>query len=367
MNKPRSTKRKGFPPNLYQKPDGYFWYRNPLNGKVKGLGRDRALSFQEARAANAALAAMNKSSLVEWVSGIEQKTLAQWCDDYFDLWIAETSPAVGTVNYAKIILNRIRKFDIAWMNLKDITTQHVSSALDKLLAESTPSVALNLRTRLSDMFRMAETKGLIETGKNPVSSTSVPKYEVSRERLSLEQYRAIYAKAPQYLKNAMDLALLTGQRRGDIVAMKFADYREGSLFITQGKTGFKLQQDGQIRLSAVNLSIDDVIKRCRTFVISKYMLHHVKRAGRYNKGDPINAVSIQTSFKKARDAAGIVAEEGREPPTFHEIRSLAERLYKQEYGQEFAQAIMGHKHAKMTAEYDDLRGGGWKVVKAKQS
>jgi integrase len=365
MNKPRSAKRKGFPPNLYQKPDGYFWYRNPLNRKVKGLGRDRAMAFQESRAANAAIANMKKSDLVEWVSGIEQKTLEQWLDDYLPMWMEETSPAKGTVVYAKLMLTRIRKFDFAWMNMKDITTQHVSTALDKLIKESTPSVALNLRTRLSDVFRMAETKGLIETGKNPVSATSVPKYEVKRERLSLEQYQSIYKHASHWLKNAMDLALLTGQRRGDIANLKFADYRDGSLFITQIKTGFKLQQDGKIRLQAVNLSIEEVVKRCRTFVISKYLLHHVRTSGTYTKGDKIADDTLAAAFKVAREKAGIKAEEGSTPPTFHEIRSLSERLYKKEYGQEFAQSIMGHKHAKMTAEYDDLRGGGWKIIEAK--
>ncbi|ECE7417839.1 tyrosine-type recombinase/integrase, partial [Salmonella enterica subsp. enterica serovar Newport] len=43
------------------------------------------------------------------------------------------------------------------------------------------------------------------------------------------------------------------------------------------------------------------------------------------------------------------------PPTFHEIRSLAGRLYKDEYGEEFAQKLLGHTSDKTTKIYLDER------------
>jgi integrase len=365
MNAPRSAKRKGFPPNLYQKPDGYFYYRNPQSGKTKGIGRDKAEAFREARAANAVLATMSKSSLVAWVSGVEQYTVEKWLDRYIELWTEKKKPAAGTLATAKRYIARIKKADFAWMAVKDVTTQHISDYLNKLERESTASVAMNLRARLHDAFEWAQNQGLTETGKNPVSATLVPDYKVKRERLSLEQFLAIREKVPEWAANAMNLALLTGQRREDIVNMQFSDYKEGSLFVVQGKTGHKLQQDGRIRLSAVGMSIEDAVKQCRDRIVSRYMIHHTRTSGVYKAGEQVSADGLSGVFSAARDACGISAEEGKTPPTFHEIRSLAERLYKKEYGQEFAQAIMGHKHAKMTAEYDDLRGSGWAVVSVK--
>ena len=364
MNAPRSPKRKGFPPNLYQQPSGYFYYRNPQNGKIKGLGRDRAFAFQEARAANAVLATMAKSSLVAWVSGVEQLTFEAWVDKYEPLWIAEAKPADSTLASVKRHLIRLKKASFAHLAMQDITTKHVSDYLDELQVESTASMALNLRTRLSDIFRMAETRGMIATGKNPVTATAVPDYEVKRERLSLEQFLAIREAVPPWMQRAMNLALLTGQRREDITRMKFSDYRDGFLFVVQGKTGFKLQQDGRIGL--LGMTIDDVIKSCRDRVISQFLIHHQHTSGNYKIGEALSPKGLTQAFSIARDKIGIKAtQEGRTPPSFHEIRSLAERLYKKEFGQEFAQAIMGHKHAKMTAEYDDLRGSGWNVVAAK--
>ena len=262
-----------------------------------------------------------------------------------------------------ISAGRFRLAEFAWMQVGDITTKHVADYLDTLTAVS---VAINARARLHDIFRMAETKGMIETGKNPVSATSIPEYVVKRERLSLEQFLAIRAKVVPWAVNAMNLALMTGQRREDIAAMKFADYRNGYLFIVQGKTGHKLQQQGSIRLEAVGMSIDDAVKQCRDRVISKFLCHHVRTSGVYKAGNAVSTDGITKVFADARDELGIVASgPDKSPPTFHEIRSLAERLYKKEYGQEFAQSIMGHKHAKLTAEYDDLRGGGWAVVEVK--
>lgn len=362
MGARRHARHNGFPPNLYQQPNGYFYYRDPLKKRNKGLGRDKAAAFREARAANAQLAVMSQSSLVAWVSGIEEYTVTAWLDKYLPIWIAEEKPVEGTQETAKRYIERIKKSNFAHLAVQDVTTKHVADYLDTIEADS---VALNLRARLHDVFRLAENKGMIETGKNPVSATKPRDYTVKRERLSLEQFLAIREKVPAWAANAMNNALLTGQRREDIAGMRFVDYKEGWLFIEQGKTGHKLQQDGRIRLEAIGMSIDEAIKACRNRVISKYLIHHTRTSGKYKAGDQVSPDGLSDAFATARDALGIKAAPGKTPPTFHEIRSLAERLYKKEYGQEFAQAIMGHKHAKMTAEYDDLRGGGWAVVSIK--
>ena len=61
-------------------------------------------------------------------------------------------------------------------------------------------------------------------------------------------------------------------------------------------------------------------------------------------------------FAECRDEAGITIELGKTPPSLHEIRSLAIRLYTKKYGVEFAQAIAEHKNAKVTELYQDTRG-----------
>jgi integrase len=52
-------------------------------------------------------------------------------------------------------------------------------------------------------------------------------------------------------------------------------------------------------------------------------------------------------FAEARDQSGLTW--ASDPPTFHEIRSLAARLYAKERGDDFAQALRGHKTGKCAA------------------
>lgn len=366
MSSERTPRRKGFPPNLYLDNKGYFSYRNPQNGKRRGVGTDKATAFREARAANAVLAAMTPSALAIWVTGVQQLSLTEWVPQYKEKWVEKTGPSVATLRSATYYLRRIAEASFAWMAVKDITTAHVALFLTDVEKVNGPGSAISMRARLSDVFRMAETLGMIEVGKNPVAPTYVPDREVLRERLSLEQYFAIKAVAPPWVANAMDLALLTAQRREDICGAKFSDLRDGCLYVVQGKSQGKvrLQQDGAIRLDTIGMSIADAVKQCRDSVVSQFMIHHRTARPGVKPGDSVSLNGLSSAFTRARVTAGITAAEGRTPPSFHEIRSLSERLYREQYSAAFAQAMLGHKNANMTATYDDLRGSGWQVISA---
>ena len=51
--------------------------------------------------------------------------------------------------------------------------------------------------------------------------TATLQVQSQRARLTLDEFRRIYAEAPTWFQNALDLALITGQRRSDLVAMRF--------------------------------------------------------------------------------------------------------------------------------------------------
>lgn len=366
MARQRLAKNRALPPNLYVNPAGYYYYRHPVEKTQKGLGRDRAGAIQAAREANAALATREPSSLVDWVLGRTDYTLAGWLPVYRELWEEKTKPAANTLRAAKSLLGRLGDTDFAKMRMRHIETVHVATYLKEFTEASGAGAAHNMRSRLSDIFRWAETQGVIEVGKNPVTATFTPGYKVKRERLSLEQFWVIHAHASAWAKNAMLLALVTGQRRDDVANMKFADYKDGFLHVAQGKSGgeTKLQIDGSIKLVKVGVSVGDVVAGCRDLIVSRYLVHHTERVSTAKPGDKVVAAVLSAAFKRARDKAGIGASDGRTPPSFHEIRSLSERLYREEFGAEFAQAILGHKSAQMTSKYDDLRGG-WKTIRAK--
>lgn len=366
MGRRRLAKNRAFPPNLYQNSAGYFYYKNPQTKEQKGLGREKAHAFSEARAANAALATREPSSLVDWVLGRSDYTLAEWLLIYRELWEAKTEPAANTLSGAKSLLRRLADADIAKMRMRHIETVHIATFLESFASSTGAGMARNMRSRLTDVFRWAETQGVIDVGRNPVSATFNAEYKVKRERLSLEQFWLIHAQASTWGRNAMMLALVTAQRRDDIANMKFADYKGGFLHVTQGKSGgeTKLQIDGSIKLARVGVSVGEVIGACRDLIVSRYLVHHTERVTTVKPGDKVRTAGLSDAFKEARQRAKVEAAPGRTPPSFHEIRSLSERLYREEFGADFAQAMLGHRSAQMTAKYDDLRGG-WKTITAK--
>lgn len=366
MARQRLAKNRALPPNLYVNSAGYYYYRNPIEKTQKGLGKDRATAILAAKDANAALATREPSSLVDWVLGKKEYTLVEWLPVYFELWREKTEPAERTVDATKSFIKRIGEAPIGKMRMRQIETSHVATFLTEFEKASGAGMARNLRSKLQDIFRWAETQGVSDSGRNPVPATFNAEYKVKRERLSLEQFWAIHGQAGTWGKNAMMLALVTGQRRDDIANMKFADYKDGFLHVTQGKSGgqVKLQLDGAIKLAKVGVSIGDVVAGCRDLIISRHLVHHTDRVSKVKPGDKVQPGGLSDAFREARDRANITASEGRTPPTFHEIRSLSERLYREEFGAEFAQSILGHKSAQMTAKYDDLRGG-WKAVTAR--
>ena len=62
-----------------------------------------------------------------------------------------------------------------------------------------------------------------------------------RDRLvSDEEFASFRAMAPKRVQIAMDLALLTGQRQGDILDLKWSQVKDGAILIEQSKTGKRL-------------------------------------------------------------------------------------------------------------------------------
>ncbi|SQI56958.1 putative phage integrase protein [Salmonella enterica subsp. salamae serovar Greenside] len=66
----------------------------------------------------------------------------------------------------------------------------------------------------------------------------------------------------------------------------------------------------------------------------------VRRDGR--KPGPLTPDGLTLAFPTVRDSTGL--KFGPNPPSFHEIRSLAGHLYESERGGDFAQRLLSHKN-----------------------
>lgn len=298
------------------------------------------------------------SCLLDRIKDVPTFTVAAWLERYeVILERRELKP-----NTMKVRRNQLAtlKDEFRRIPLSSVTTKDIASFLEAYIVCDKKSMASGLRSVLMDVFREAIVEGHID--RNPAEPTRTPTPKVKRERLLLEQYEVIRNAAfgySEWAANAFDLALVTGQRREDVSLFRFSDVRDGRQFVTQEKTEHKLAIPLDLRLEASDLLLQDIVDRCRINNPSDFMLYSsVRRGGR--KPGPLTPDGLTQAFSTVRDATGL--KFGPNPPSFHEIRSLAGRLYESERGEDFAQRLLGHKNLTMTKKYLDARGAEYVMV-----
>lgn len=350
-------------PNFYEKFDKrtrktYYAYRDPRTGKFHGLGTDRAAAIADAKALNTLIASHIASARTRAIANTSGPTFAEFTKRYFAILSDERKLSANTDRTRTHIVGKCVE-SLGKRLVTEIDVHHCAALINAYRERGKQRMAQSVRSVLVDIFRVAISEG-IRTD-NPAAATRNPRVEVKRERLTLDQFRAILVAAEQqedpWVSNSMLLALVTGQRREDIARMKFRDVRDGYLEIVQGKTGTQIKISTSLRLIAIGISVADVIARCRDNVISPHMIHHTQPRTHSRPGDAVHKDTISRAFARARELAGITSAT---PPTFHEIRSLAGRLYRNQ-GVD-VKSLLGHADSRMTDTYTDTRGHDWIVV-----
>lgn len=358
----RDPKRRNWPDNLYER-KGYYSWRNPLDGREYGIGRDMREAFDEARAANAKIAEMVPArQLVDRVTGDAGRSVEAWVKKYSGM-LDKQDYAENTRRTYKSLSKRMVATFGAGTPLRSITALQVSEGLERIaVAEGKARLAQAFRLFIRDSFREATVQGWIDA--NPVRDTKLSvTVEVKRARLSLEVYLQVYERSTRvWLRNAMDVALVSAQRRQDVVAALFTDCHDGGWWCEQlsekSADPHRIFIPFDLRLNVLGKSLGDVISQCRrTGIVSKYLVHQTKAKGNSPLGSQIWIDTLSKAFSEELDALGIDWGE-KAPPSYHEIRSLSERLYSAQGGVN-TQELLGHKDAAMTATYHDPRGLDW--------
>lgn len=218
------------------------------------------------------------------------------------------------------------------------------------------STAHRVMRELSDAYAEAIAAGWCRD--NPAANLKPPKHTVQRKRLTLEvwqQMRALAKASGQtWLENLLLLALVTGQRRGDLVKMRFDDVVDGALRVEQQKEagkgyGFRVAIPLGLRLDAIGMTVGEGIEQCRASGDPGPTM--IRKTG----GGRLEVSSLSNAFASCFAAVMGSADPGpRLRPSLHEVRSLSARLYKQQ-GID-VQTLLGHKDAEVTAMYVDDRG-----------
>jgi len=334
--------RKRKIPNLYSNNGGTsFRYKHPVEGTWHGLGSDEAKARVAAKRLNAIL--LPENDLVSGVLGNE--TLSQHIQWMRENILPEREYSQSTIEMYEIRFRQLEREIGGGRALDEVTVHMLSKVMEKL----TPRTANQFRQVSVDVFRVAMSRGLCSD--NPAEATLKRREKKSRKRLTYEQYLQIrnHGDMPQWMRNAMDVGLYSLQRRGDITQMKFSDIKDGSLYVIQEKT--QKHDTAYLKIN-IGPELAQILRRCRDDINSPFIIHRrpekiIKRKGMH--WTQIKPEMISRHFQKV--AALVMPDTpADERPTFHEVRALGIKKYKDQKLE--AKKLAGHSSDKMTNNYD---------------
>lgn len=249
--RPRKTENRHLPPRLYERKrkrkSGKVWvsyYYLDTTGKEIALGPD----LNAARLKWAELEAKDKPRDLLLMKAI--------FDRYERDIIPKKAPRTQKDNLAE--MRQLRPF-FEEAPIDAITPALVAQYRD---ARSAPVRANREIALLSHVYNLAREWGLT-TKENPCQGVRKNK-ETPRDFYANDAvWKAVYAKAVEELKVAMDLAYLTGQRPADVLVMRKDDIEDKALGVKQKKTHKKLrillEVDGLV--SGLGVLIEKIFER----------------------------------------------------------------------------------------------------------
>ena len=277
-------------------------------------------------------------------SEAKKRTLAELLDKYE----AQVLPEKRSQRTQKQMLNWWRK-ELGHCTLANVTPAIIADHRDALLNGKThrdtnraPSTVVRYLALLSHAFSMAVKEwGWIET--NPVLKVSKPKEPRARIRfLSKPERQALLASAEgstnEYLYPVVILALTTGMRRGEIMALTWPDvsFADNSIIIHETKNNERrrvpLIEPAKSRLKTLSR-----VRRLDTQLLFP------------SRANPHKPIDLKRPWENAVKASGI------EGFRFHDLRHTAASYLAMTGASPLEIAeVLGHKTLQMVKRYAHL-------------
>jgi len=186
---------------------------------------------------------------------------------------------------------------------EDITPQYIYRYMDSRL--KTPTAARHEVSLLGHVFNKAIRWGAAK--ENPVQLIAKPRSKPRDRYVTDDEFLAVYNLASPRLQIAMDLALLTGLRRGDLLSLTRNQLIEDGILVKTRKTGKAI-------IIEYTSDLTSVLERARKLapqVPGHYLIRTLS-------GSPYTPSGFSANWKRLMRKA---VKTGVEPFTFHDLRA----------------------------------------------
>lgn len=348
--RPRNKENRKLPPNLYvrrrKRKNGDVWvayYYRGTDGKDIHLGAD----LDMARIKWAELEAQDKPLDLRIMGAI------------FDRYVRDVLPkkAARTQSDNLKELKQLRiVFDEAPIDA--LTPAMIAQYRDTRKAKVRANREI---ATLSHVFNMAREWGLTAK-ENPCKGVRKNK-EMPRDYYAKDiVWDAVYRKAVPELKDAMDLAYLTGQRPADVLSMRKSDIDGDFLMVKQGKTAHRVRV--LLRVDGVENSLGTLIRQiaARNEQFSSPYLIISER------GKHVSPSMLRDRWEAAREAAQKAVIEAGDPGLGAAIREFQFKDIRPKAATEIndlkeASRLLGHTEEEITRAVYVRRGAIAKPAK----
>lgn len=307
------------PPRFHKKGNVWYHVSGTLPRKWSKLSSDRAEALRQW----AQLEGVREDDSTRLFSVVARRYIRE---------IFPTKAIATRRDNDKELTNLLKVF--AHMPIDAIAPMHIREYLD--IRGQVAKVRANREKALfSHIFNKAREWGYTAT-QNPCQGVRGFKESGRTRYITDAEFDQVKAQAHYTLVDAMDLALLTGQRPADVLKLKRTDIRDGALWIVQNKTGARLGIEITGELAGV---IDRINKRPRR-AISAHLIQD-------DNGQPLTQGALRSRFDKARTLANVDFQ-------FRDIRAKAAT----DTGDlAHSQKLLAHKKRDMTEHYVKARMG----------
>lgn len=226
-----------------------------------------------------------------------------------------------------------------------ITPQVIAQYRDARTAKTRANREIAL---LSHIFNIAREWGYTDK-ENPCSRVRRNKEKARDYYAADDVWSAVYSQACQELKDAMDLAYLTGQRPADSIKPTTGDLTDEFMLVSQGKTGKKLRirlRNGE-ELTGLGVFIEGLLERRREAGIRSSALIT------NSTGLRMSYAMLRNRWDEARSGAAKAAEADGDATLAERIRQFQFRDIRPKAASEIdsiadASRLLGHSKEEIT-------------------